>query len=365
MARVVLCCCGSVATIKITELRNALLAALPPRSQVVVVVTPNAAHFIDRRDSILTSDVAPPKSDIALAGRNPPDPLHGQPRRSPPGGAASATPRLLVRSPTPPSAPKFSIESFIGAYSASDPSAPLRVLTDEHEWALWQRRGDAVLHIELRAWADAVCVAPLSANSLAAMASGLAPNLVLSLLRAWDWGIPPTSLGAVLGTAHAARTTAPCAMPSTESFSDLTALEASHASAIAIPHDLTQARGEFKMTHDQVGLAEGNECTDVGATAAPAMGRHLKPVVIAPAMNTAMWLHPATGAHLAQLRRWATGGSRAQGLLTIVPPVSKLLACGDLGVGAMAAPSSIAMAVAAAVATRRSSRPEVVPTSKL
>lgn len=39
--------------------------------------------------------------------------------------------------------------------------------TDEDEWSRWGRVGDEVLHIELRRWADALVVAPLSANTLA------------------------------------------------------------------------------------------------------------------------------------------------------------------------------------------------------
>lgn len=39
--------------------------------------------------------------------------------------------------------------------------------TDEDEWSRWERIGDEVLHIELRKWADAMVIAPLSANTLA------------------------------------------------------------------------------------------------------------------------------------------------------------------------------------------------------
>jgi len=53
-----------------------------------------------------------------------------------------------------------------------------------------------------------------------------------------------------------------------------------------------------------------------------------KPVIIAPAMNTKMWEHPATAEHLAKLKEWYD--------LRLVPPVERKLACGDTGVGAMA-----------------------------
>lgn len=60
-----------------------------------------------------------------------------------------------------------------------------------------------------------------------------------------------------------------------------------------------------------------------------------RPMVVAPAMNTLMYEHPATEQHLATLRQWG---------IHIVPPIAKKLACGDVGVGAMAAPDDIVSA---------------------
>jgi phosphopantothenoylcysteine decarboxylase len=85
-----------------------------------------------------------------------------------------------------------------------------------------------------------------------------------------------------------------------------------------------------------------------------------RPVVLAPAMNTLMWEHPMTLRHIRQV-----GGDmgsnfipetmeldEAMGIinhtspcLRVVPPVSKRLACGDVGVGAMAEVSEIVAAV--------------------
>ena len=45
-----------------------------------------------------------------------------------------------------------------------------------------------MLHIELRKWADLLVVAPLSANTLSSIAVGRCDGLLLSVLRAWDWG---------------------------------------------------------------------------------------------------------------------------------------------------------------------------------
>ena len=59
-------------------------------------------------------------------------------------------------------------------------------------------------------------------------------------------------------------------------------------------------------------------------------------MLVAPAMNTLMWSHPATGPQMAKLREWG---------VRVVEPVSKRLACGDVGVGAMAEVETIVEAV--------------------
>jgi phosphopantothenoylcysteine synthetase/decarboxylase len=50
----------------------------------------------------------------------------------------------------------------------------------------WNRKGDPVLHIELRRWADILLVAPASANTIAKAANGICDNLLLCVIRAWD-----------------------------------------------------------------------------------------------------------------------------------------------------------------------------------
>ncbi|CAO3630067.1 unnamed protein product [Cunninghamella echinulata] len=125
-----------------------------------------------------------------------------------------------------------------------------QVHTDAEEWDLWKQKTDPVLHIELRKWADIMVIAPLDANTLAKIASGLCDNLLTCVLRAWD-------------------TT--------------------------------------------------------------------KPVVVCPAMNTHMWTHPFTAKHLSVLED--------DFRFKIVAPISKLLACGDTGVGGMAEPETIASKV--------------------
>ena len=51
-------------------------------------------------------------------------------------------------------------------------------------------------------------------------------------------------------------------------------------------------------------------------------------------MNTAMWRHPVTAKHLETLRGWSIDTSE-QGWVKVLPPIEKVLACGDAGDGAM------------------------------
>ena len=97
-------------------------------------------------------------------------------------------------------------------------------------------------------------IAPLSANSMAKMTAGIADNLLLSVVRAWD------------------------------------------------------TTGEI------------NE-------------EKKKKIVVAPAMNTAMWRHPVTGSQLKILEdEWGVG---VGGWVDVLRPIEKTLACGDSGDGAM------------------------------
>jgi len=85
-----------------------------------------------------------------------------------------------------------------------------------------------------------------------------------------------------------------------------------------------------------------------------------RPTILAPAMNTLMWEHPLTQRHLRQLAADAGAGhapaetdldgliswiNRQGRCLRLVPPISKRLACGDVGVGAMAGLEDILAAV--------------------
>jgi len=134
---------------------------------------------------------------------------------------------------------------------------------DADEWRKPWVRGDSILHIELRRWADLLVIAPLSANSLAKIALGMSDNLVTSVVRAWD----------ATGVLDAAR------------------------EGVPLPYE----------------------------------GR--KGIMVAPAMNTAMWHHPVTAEHLRRLAEdWAV---EKGGWFEVLRPIEKELACGDTGSGAM------------------------------
>ena len=124
-------------------------------------------------------------------------------------------------------------------FEKADIPESVHLLTEEDEWSSWKKKGDPVLHIELRRWAHVLLVAPCDANTIAKMANGICDNLLTCVVRAWDMN---------------------------------------------------------------------------------------KPLVFCPAMNTAMWEHPLTMVQLDKLRGF---GYKQLG------PISKLLACGDKGIGAM------------------------------
>ncbi|KAI2473123.1 flavoprotein [Annulohypoxylon bovei var. microspora] len=171
------------------------------------------------------------------------------------------------------------------------------VYVDADEWREPWKRGDAILHIELRRWADLLVIAPLSANTMAKIVGGFADGILTSVVRAWDaWG---------------------------ELDSDIEA-----------PGGLNGSKGRRQKKH----------------------------IIVAPAMNTAMWRHPVTAKSLRVLEEeWGVnrsskkaaqpvtddegqaGEPRSQdaetedagGWFEVLKPQSKTLACGDVGDGAM------------------------------
>lgn len=65
----------------------------------------------------------------------------------------------------------------------------VKVWHDDDEWSSRRGAGSETgqqLHVQLRRWADILLIAPLSANTLAKLASGICDNLVTSVFRAWN-----------------------------------------------------------------------------------------------------------------------------------------------------------------------------------
>ncbi|TYO90689.1 bifunctional phosphopantothenoylcysteine decarboxylase/phosphopantothenate--cysteine ligase CoaBC [Oceanicella actignis] len=88
-------------------------------------------------------------------------------------------------------------------------------------------------------------------------------------------------------------------------------------------------------TADLMARMAGGHADDLASTLLLATD---KPVLVAPAMNVRMWLHPATQRNLAQLT--------ADGVRTVGPDEGEM-ACGEHGPGRMAEPARILEAIAA------------------
>ncbi len=93
-------------------------------------------------------------------------------------------------------------------------------------------------------------------------------------------------------------------------------------------------------TADLMARAAHGLADDLASTALLATD---KPVMMAPAMNVRMWLHPATRRNLARLREDG---------VAFVGPDEGAMACGEFGPGRMAEPAAIFAAVMAALASR-------------
>jgi phosphopantothenoylcysteine decarboxylase/phosphopantothenate--cysteine ligase len=99
-------------------------------------------------------------------------------------------------------------------------------------------------------------------------------------------------------------------------------------------------------TADLMAKAAAGLCDDLASTALLATD---KPVLMAPAMNVRMWLHPATQANVAALRE--------RGVLLVGPDEGEM-ACGEYGPGRMAEPETILAAIEQALASPAARRLE-------
>ena len=92
---------------------------------------------------------------------------------------------------------------------AHEDAAPrLRIWRDEDEWSNYNTVGsDEVLHVELAKRNQLLLVAPLCANTLAAMALGSCGNLLTSVVRAWYYDLD-AAFAAPLANRYGAHTVA-------------------------------------------------------------------------------------------------------------------------------------------------------------
>ncbi|KAK8099751.1 flavoprotein [Apiospora kogelbergensis] len=192
--------------------------------------------------------------------------------------ALSSHPNLSIRILLTPSASRF-----LAGQSAEQPTvSSLRhlpnvdaVYVDEDEWKEPWKRGNAILHIELRRWADLLVIAPLSANTMAKIVNGMADGILTSVVRAWD------------------------------------------------------ARGELDTDVAQLQQQQQSN----GASSRVKKTKH---ILVAPAMNTAMWRHPITAKQIRVLEdEYGVGNADGTGWFEVLAPQKKTLACGDVGDGAM------------------------------
>ena len=75
----------------------------------------------------------------------------------------------------------------------------------------------------------------------------------------------------------------------------------------------------------------GGLCDDVLSSVVRAWDFE-KPVILAPAMNTAMWDHALTQEQLSTIQKFAVNPNK----VIVIDPMVKILACGDHGKGALA-----------------------------
>ncbi|XP_039094073.1 phosphopantothenoylcysteine decarboxylase isoform X4 [Hyaena hyaena] len=142
---------------------------------------------------------------------------------------------------------------------------------------MWKCRSDPVLHIDLRRWADLMLVAPLDANTLGKVASGVCDNLLYV----------PQWRSLVLRLRE-------------------------------IQRDLCMG---VEVRVEVAGPSPSSQTCVIRAWDCR------KPLLFCPAMNTAMWKHPITAQQVGLLKAFG---------YVEIPCVAKKLVCGDEGLGAMA-----------------------------
>ena len=88
-----------------------------------------------------------------------------------------------------------------------------------------------------------------------------------------------------------------------------------------------------------------------------------KPLILAPAMNTAMWEHPLTQSQLNTIKTFWNVNRQSENGIIIVEPQSKKLACGEIGTGALASVSDLLTATNQTMERMRMQRKERIRSS--
>jgi phosphopantothenoylcysteine decarboxylase/phosphopantothenate--cysteine ligase len=91
-------------------------------------------------------------------------------------------------------------------------------------------------------------------------------------------------------------------------------------------------------------------CDDLASATLLALPKQV-PLLVAPAMNVEMWTHPVTQRNLRELKEAMAGR------LTLLEPVAKELACGEVGPGGLPEPAAIATALRALLPKRKGTTP--------
>lgn len=98
------------------------------------------------------------------------------------------------------------VEPFDPLLNFTGEKSKLQIITAEQEWKGWNQMSDPVLHIQLRDWADALIIAPLSAHTLAKISNGMCDETLSCVVRAWDFGWTEGKMGKPLILAPAMNT---------------------------------------------------------------------------------------------------------------------------------------------------------------
>jgi phosphopantothenoylcysteine decarboxylase len=209
------------------------------------------------------------------------------------------------------------------------------VFRDSDEWPKPRyERGDDVLHISFRKWADVLIVAPLDANTLAKFAVGIADNFLTCVFRAWDFS-KPVVLAPAMNTLM---------WESPVTRRHLRQLLEDHARG-EIPQDGTRSVPATSEDHARAEIPRYGTRSVPATTEDDARGEI--PQDGTRSLPATSEVHaPQPIARDFSLDDAAVLFAQHAPNIVLVPPQAKRLACGDVGVGAMAEVAEIARAVA-------------------